>query len=822
MAGLKYPLVTVLAGPGYGKTTAVMDFCRETGRKLFWLHLLPIDNDPERFWSRCNEALQPELSRLSMDLSQSVFPGTAGEFYAYLKTITKELYAGTEALVVLDSAENVTNPQVLQFISSLINLELENMCIFFISNNKGGAYLDSLLGSGRHFQIGAGELQFNKEEIRQLFEHYGVKLSKAECAGLLRQTGGWPLALHLIASHPDKSAYRTYGKAPHLQVISDLFEQNYFAGYTAETQAMLVKLSFFDGVALGLIRAITPQNARKTVEELSHNIFIYYEYNRNLFYFQRMYHDFLMRKQAILGKEEIRAMYSSAGDWFCRNGNHLEALECYWQIADYERFLSAILTMPRTRTSNRSTNLVLDRLKQMPEEFVRSHIVVDFICGYLYMNDLKIAKAKEMFLSLAERLEKTGTSAEDKLLLGDVYVALVDIAFAQNAQDDMEYIWKALPLLPEGSRIHSEKMLIVGNNEVFFLPDNRPGRLNFMCEYIFEFMEPARRLNNNSGKGLSFLFAAEGAYCAERFEDVMEYSTRAILAAIPAQQGDIAANAMYAQIRLMLYEGNCEKAEEILEELVDYIDENHFGELYDLRDCAAGMFYILMNDIAKVPAWISGRGKLAVGVSMDAGRDRIMCALFKYLAENYEAAYEILMELDEIFIERRLWTIRLVCLIAKAACLLRMGRLEKAIPIFWQAYDMTWQNDIVVFFAEFGDDAAALIEAARNQQEYLFDGRWLERVYASATECNKRRTAMRKRYGSEHTRVRRQPEKLSPREMQVLKYLSQGLSRKDIQVCLGISLHGVKKHITGIYNKLGAINRVDAIHIAVANGLLEL
>lgn len=38
---------------------------------------------------------------------------------------------------------------------------------------------------------------------------------------------------------------------------------------------------------------------------------------------------------------------------------------------------------------------------------------------------------------------------------------------------------------------------------------------------------------------------------------------------------------------------------------------------------------------------------------------------------------------------------------------------------------------------------------------------------------------------------------------------------------MGISLHGVKKHITNIYNKLGAVNRVDALHIAHASGILE-
>ena len=271
----------------------------------------------------------------------------------------------------------------------------------------------------------------------------------------------------------------------------------------------------------------------------------------------------------------------------------------------------------------------------------------------------------------------------------------------------------------------------------------------------------------------------------------------------------------------MLYQGNGERAEKILAELVRYIDGNFFSELYDLRDCAIGMFHIQMGDLARVPFWLSGGEKLPIDIPVDMGRDRIMCALYKYAIRDYESAYLTLVELDEVFVERRLWATRLISLIAKAVCLLRMNLPEKSVLAFRQAYDMTWQNDITICFAEFGQDMSALVETVWERGGQAFDGRWLDKVCASARECDKRRAVMRKRYGSAYTRIERQPAKLSPREMQLLKYLSQGLTRRDIEVCMGISLHGVKKHITCIYSKLGAVNRVDAIHIAAAHGLLE-
>ena len=65
------------------------------------------------------------------------------------------------------------------------------------------------------------------------------------------------------------------------------------------------------------------------------------------------------------------------------------------------------------------------------------------------------------------------------------------------------------------------------------------------------------------------------------------------------------------------------------------------------------------------------------------------------------------------------------------------------------------------------------------------------------------------------------PDALTARELEILQYLANGLTRHEISSLLKISLHGVKKHITNIYSKLGVSNRVEAIHIAQSSDLLN-
>jgi DNA-binding NarL/FixJ family response regulator len=65
-------------------------------------------------------------------------------------------------------------------------------------------------------------------------------------------------------------------------------------------------------------------------------------------------------------------------------------------------------------------------------------------------------------------------------------------------------------------------------------------------------------------------------------------------------------------------------------------------------------------------------------------------------------------------------------------------------------------------------------------------------------------------------------EPLTERERQVLQLLAQGLANKQIAASLGISEHTVKFHVSGIYAKLGAASRTEAVRLGLQQGLVVL
>lgn len=65
-------------------------------------------------------------------------------------------------------------------------------------------------------------------------------------------------------------------------------------------------------------------------------------------------------------------------------------------------------------------------------------------------------------------------------------------------------------------------------------------------------------------------------------------------------------------------------------------------------------------------------------------------------------------------------------------------------------------------------------------------------------------------------------EELTPRELEVLQLLAEGLSNKAIAYRLGISEHTVKFHVNAILSKLSAQSRTEAVVQATRLGLIIL
>ena len=69
---------------------------------------------------------------------------------------------------------------------------------------------------------------------------------------------------------------------------------------------------------------------------------------------------------------------------------------------------------------------------------------------------------------------------------------------------------------------------------------------------------------------------------------------------------------------------------------------------------------------------------------------------------------------------------------------------------------------------------------------------------------------------------RREALGITPRELEILELIAEGLSNKEVARRLGISAHTVKFHLEAIFEKLGATTRADAVARGLRGGLILL
>lgn len=65
-------------------------------------------------------------------------------------------------------------------------------------------------------------------------------------------------------------------------------------------------------------------------------------------------------------------------------------------------------------------------------------------------------------------------------------------------------------------------------------------------------------------------------------------------------------------------------------------------------------------------------------------------------------------------------------------------------------------------------------------------------------------------------------EKLSTRELEVIKLVARGMSNKDIAMALGLSLRTVKGYLANIFSKLGVASRTEVVICSLQTGFLTL
>lgn len=418
---LDYRLTIVLAGTGYGKSTALAALA-QTGVPLAWYHLDHQDADlsiflPHLFYS-LQEAL-PDLSDAPLAALDS-FEGRMGaETSVFIDLLINALIAEGTApvLLVLDDVHRLAGAQeLLALLERLLTHAPARLHVILATRYP--LNLPSLLHwrvKGEVLEIGQAELAFTAAEIEALFrEKYHHALTSEAVTEIMAKTEGWAIALQLLWQGLRSGAVATLPEA--LERLSGP-EQHLFTYLAQEilTQQPEDVRTFLEVTAvLRELNAPICDCLRKAEDSarllrllLENNLFVL-ELRDGHSRYHHLFRKFLLQR---LTPEATQSYHYRAALCFRQQGMPEQAVEHLLAAGAYEEAAEVLNTLGHTLVRAGHLDLLLGWLNALPPAVLEVHPRLLVYLGDVARLRSRFNEALGWYRQAEQRARQTGNSS---------------------------------------------------------------------------------------------------------------------------------------------------------------------------------------------------------------------------------------------------------------------------------------------------------------------------------------------------------------------------------------------------------------------------
>ena len=405
------PVISVVAPPGYGKTTVLAQWAHQVGPRVAWVSCERVHNDPVALWGDILAALdriEPVSEQASGILAAS---GGGAEAVPHLVGAISALKG--PVVVVLDHLETVTSPQCTTSIAELTLRVPDGWQLALASRDALPIPLSRLRMDRRMVEIGVDHLAMAEQEAAALLRQAGANVSAAEADELVKVTEGWPAGLYLAALAIQSGSPTTeFSFSGDDRLVEDYIRSELLAHLSRSQGSFLVRTSILDRMSGPLCDAVTGgKRSARMLEELErHNLLVVPLDRRGEWY--RYHHLLRQMLQVDLRRSDpelVRELHSRAADWYEANGMAETAVHHADAAGDTERLARLVLQLMYPVWLSGRVETVrdwLDLLDSKPRVPVSAAVAAH---GALIFALLGRAREAERWVGVAESLPVTGT-----------------------------------------------------------------------------------------------------------------------------------------------------------------------------------------------------------------------------------------------------------------------------------------------------------------------------------------------------------------------------------------------------------------------------
>jgi LuxR family maltose regulon positive regulatory protein len=200
-AGLGGKLTLVSAPPGFGKTTLLSEWVRQSEPPTAWLSLDEGDNDLARFWTYVIAAIQrvhADVGEAALAMLRSPQPPPTKMILTDL--INEIVFLAAPFVLVLDDFHIISEQQIHETFLFLLDNLPPQMHVALSTRSDPPWPLARLRTRGQMVELRVENLRFTLEEVTAfLKDAMGLDLSSEQVAALDERTEGWIGGLQMAA-----------------------------------------------------------------------------------------------------------------------------------------------------------------------------------------------------------------------------------------------------------------------------------------------------------------------------------------------------------------------------------------------------------------------------------------------------------------------------------------------------------------------------------------------------------------------------------------------------------------------------------------------
>jgi LuxR family maltose regulon positive regulatory protein len=808
---VKYPLVVVCAGAGYGKTSAVHDFVEEFKATTVWIQLSERDNVGARFWENFTHALVQANSPLAKATVELGFPDTQDKLNKFIIFLHDHLDT-KRRIIIMDDFHVIKEASVLRFIKECVLLKMPPGTSFFtVSRSAPSINTAGLISKGRMFNISEDDLRFTNNELAQYFHELGISPQEESLREIMQDTEGWAFAINLIArSYQKAPGYDGYLRKAMKMDIFRLMEAEIWDGISKGLQHFLISLSLIDHLSIDLITILADGNNDLIAELEKQNAYVRRDGYINAYLIHPLFLEFLTAKQEILTEEQKRKTYAIAGDWCGKNGFKIDALSYFEKIGDYESIVAILFKLPVQIPLDiaRYAVAVFDRAPEEVFYTVTSLAIThvrSYLCQGLWDKSIELAEYYEV-----KFLELPVNGIFRKCALGGIYywwaMALTQRCLTDDHYDFDRYFKKYIDCIsdladPPKLAIHTPGPWIT------FVGSSRKGAPDECIAALSRTVACLSQQLNGRMIGEDELARGELKFYQGDTRSAEPFIVHSLELAWEKKQFEIIHRALFYILRIAISQGNYVKAEQALKDIKAQLGEDEYTNRFVNYDISLSWYYYILGLPALVSDWLKENFSPYGHAGFIENFGNQIKARFCYQTRNYPPLLSYIQQMKQ----RESYLFGRVEMLAMEACVhYKMKDKDKAFAVLQEAYETALPNEIKMPFMELGKDMRTLSAAALNGQSKI-PTPWLE-------EINRKSALYAKYQGyiiSEYKQANGIEDDiyLTPRELEIISDLCHGLSRAEIASNRKLSINTVKMVIGNIYSKLDAKNLADLIHI---------